>query len=177
MVGEASRAWMRSSGLPMAEMVNGGEYFLPCSEMTLPEHMTAELNSTRWSMTFMYSAPPSHRALITASMSCWWITYLSMSADDPDESTACFHIGESSRVTVTPGPSTAGITVLASPPSSLLLGSLSLVDSLVMVFTSLLSAFTSFCRVLTCLTRCSTNPAVSDETVLVWFTRRLVTNR
>ena len=97
----------------------------------------------------MYSASPSQRALITASMSCWWITYLSMSTDEPEESTACFHIGESFSVTLTPGPSTAGITVLASPPSSLLLGWLSSVDSLVMVFTSLLSEFTSFCRVLT----------------------------
>ena len=29
------------------EMVNGGEYFLPCNDSTLPEQMTAELNSTR----------------------------------------------------------------------------------------------------------------------------------
>ena len=32
---------------PMAEMVNGGAYFLPCMDSTLPEQITAELNSTR----------------------------------------------------------------------------------------------------------------------------------
>ncbi len=64
---------MLSTG-PIAEILNGGEYFLPCSNNTLPEQRTAELNSTRWSIIIMDSAPPAHSAFTTASMSCWCTT-------------------------------------------------------------------------------------------------------
>ena len=40
---------MPSTG-PIAEIVNGGEYLRPCSSSTLPEQITADVGSTRWSM-------------------------------------------------------------------------------------------------------------------------------
>ena len=86
--------------------------------------------------------------------------------------------GESSSVTTSPGPSTAG-SMVPLPALSLSCWSASswLFRVLLRSFTRELSASTSVCRELTFFTRCSTSSAVSLVTTTERFTRRFVASR
>ena len=97
---------------------------------------------------------------------------------DPLESTMSSQSGESSSVTTSPGPSTAG-SMVPVPALSLSCGSVPawLLSVLLKSFTRELSASTSVCRELTFFTRCSTSSAVSLVTTTERFTRRFVTSR
>ena len=80
-------------------MTYGGAYGTPCSTTVLPTHLTPVVEMTRWPWMVIASAPPDHRALTTAWMSCWCTT--SRSGSTPSAATDA---GASSRVTVTAGP-------------------------------------------------------------------------
>ena len=81
----------------------------------LPTHLMPVVEMTRWPWMVMASAPPDHRALTTAWMSCWWTT--SRSASTPFAAT---EDGASSRVTETVGPVTAVSPAAASAALQLL---------------------------------------------------------
>lgn len=101
-----------------------------------------------------------------------------MLALDPLASTMFSHSGESSSVTTSPGPSTAGSMVplpalsLSCDPSAFWLSSV-LLRSLTLVLSASISDRSEF----TFFTRCSTSSAVSLLTTTERLTRRLVDSR
>ena len=79
-----------------------------------PTHRTALVETTRWSMICIASAPPAHRALTTAWTSCWCTT--TSSGLVPSGSTRSAERGASDRVTVTLGPVTVAVPAASSRP-------------------------------------------------------------
>ncbi len=89
-----------SSVSPIAVMTYGGEYTRPCRCRVVPTQRTALVETTRWSISIIDSAPLAHSALTTAWTSCWCTT----TSFGPKPSGIGRSDGASSRVTRTAGP-------------------------------------------------------------------------